>query len=415
MTAMATPRHQVSAAVARMREAADAVTDASVWSMDPAQTKATLVEVTRLEAQVPELKLRVAAHADDLKVGEDEGATSTATWWAHATRQVRPTATGQVRLAHALTTREQVRAALAAGELRVEQARVIIDALAKLPADLHAALVERAERHLVAQAAKWNAKVLGRLGDRLLDVIAPDVADAHEARLLAREEADALAACRLTIFDDGHGQTHGRFTLPTLHGAMLKKMLLAIAAPKHQTAVHGPGAERRPGPERMGRAFCELLERYPADRLPQAGGIAATVLVTMDHATLIGDLDKAATLDTGERISPGLARRLACGAGIRPAALAGTSEGLHLGRSRRYFTPAQRHAMALRDRGCTTEGCDWPPGLCHAHHDPGWARGGPTDLDHGRLLCPKHHARAHDPAFEARHLPNGKVAFHRRT
>src|SRR3954451_24687239 len=153
MTAMATPRHRVSAAVARMREAADTVTDASVWSMDPAQTKATLGEATRLEAQVAALKLRVAAHADDLKGGEDEGASSTATWWAHTTRQVRPTATGQVRLAHALTTREHVRAALAAGELRVEQARAIIHALNKLPADLDAELVEKAEQHLVAQAA----------------------------------------------------------------------------------------------------------------------------------------------------------------------------------------------------------------------------------------------------------------------
>src|SRR3954451_7127454 len=250
MTAMATPRHRVSAAVARMREAADAVTDASVWSMDPNQTKTTLVELTTLRAQVAELELRVAAHADELKVGEDEGATSTATWWAHTTRQARPAATGQVRLAHALTVREHVRAALAAGDLRVEQARAIIDALAKLPADLGVELIEKAERHLVAQAAQWDAKVLGRLGDRLLDVIAPEVADAHEARLLAKEEADALTACRLRIVDDGHGQTHGRFTLPTLHGAMLKKMLLAIAAPKHQTAVHGPGVERRPGPER---------------------------------------------------------------------------------------------------------------------------------------------------------------------
>ena len=140
MTAIATPRHRVSVAVARAHADLDPVADASVWSMDPAETKTTLVEVTRLESRVAELKARVLAHADDLKVGEEEGATSTATWWAHTTRQVRPTATGQVRLAHALTTREHVRAALAAGELRVEQAQVIIDALDKLPGDLDSAL-----------------------------------------------------------------------------------------------------------------------------------------------------------------------------------------------------------------------------------------------------------------------------------
>src|SRR5919112_1396275 len=417
MTAMATPRHQVSVAVARAHADLDPVADAAVWSLDPAETRATLLEVTRLESRVAELKLRVAAHADELKVGEDEGATSTATWWAHVTRQVRPAATGQVKLAHALTTRVHVRDALAAGDLRVEQARVIVHALAQLPADLDPELVERAERHLVHEAGHYDAKQLGVLGKGLLEVVAPEVADAHEAELLAREEADALAGCRLTLVEDGHGRTHGRFTIPTLHGAMLRKALLAYAAPKHQTATHGPGAgvERRPGPQRLGRALCELIERLPADRLPQAGGVNATVLVTIDEATLLGDLDKAGVLDTGEHISADLARRLACEAGIRPAVLGGRSEILDLGRTRRYFTTAQRHAMALRDGGCTTDGCDWPPGLCHGHHDIPFARGGPTDLKHGRLLCPKHHARAHDPTFETRHLPGWKVAFHRRT
>ena len=69
--------------------------------------------------------------------------------------------------------------------------------------------------------------------------------------------------------DDGHGKVHGRFTLPTLHGAMLKKYLLALAAPKHLAATDGPGVARRPSPERMGRAFCELLERFPATGLPR--------------------------------------------------------------------------------------------------------------------------------------------------
>ena len=88
---------------------------------------------------------------------------------------------------------------------------------------------------------------------------------------------------------------------------------------------------------------------------------------------------------------------------------------LDVGRQKRFHTKAQRIAMMIRDRGCTTEGCDWPPGMCHGHHDWLWSQGGPTDLKHGRLLCPKHHARAHDPAYEMTKLPGGKVAFHRRT
>ena len=36
-------------------------------------------------------------------------------------------------------------------------------------------------------------------------------------------------------------------------------------------------------------------------------------------------------------------------------------------------------------------------------------------LKDGRLLCPWHHHRAHDPAYEAKHLPDGSLRFHRRT
>ena len=80
MTAMTTLHHQVATATARMRDIADGVVDASVWSMSVDEAASTLVELTRLEAQVVELKARVARHADEIQVGSDVGATSTATW-----------------------------------------------------------------------------------------------------------------------------------------------------------------------------------------------------------------------------------------------------------------------------------------------------------------------------------------------
>ncbi|WP_081790357.1 HNH endonuclease signature motif containing protein [Nocardioides sp. URHA0032] len=390
MTAMATPRHRVSVAVAQMRDLAGSVTDASVWSMEPAETTATLVEISRLKARVAELEARVAEHADDEQVDA----------WAHRTRQTKPVVLGQVKLGQALVTRGHVRDALAAGDLVVEQARVIVAALDQLPGDLDTALVEKAERHLVAAGREHTAPTLRILGKRLMDVVAPGLADEFEARQLAREEAEALLATTFTMVDDGHGKCHGKFTVPSLHGAALKKMLLAIAAPKHRTATDGPaapgaGVVPRPGRERLGRAFCELIERYPAHRLPQTGGVSATVVVTMTLDSLLGKLEQAALLDTGEKITPATARRLACEAGIIPAVLGGNSEVLDLGRTRRFHTKAQRVAIGIRDKGCTEPGCDWPPAMCHVHHDIPWSRGGPTDLEHGRLLCPRHHTRFH--------------------
>ncbi|MCW2766674.1 MAG: nuclease, partial [Nocardioides sp.] len=74
-----------------------------------------------------------------------------------------------------------------------------------------------------------------------------------------------------------------------------------------------------------------------------------------------------------------------------------------------------RVAIGVRDQTCTTEGCDWPPGQCHVHHDIPWAQGGGTSVTHGRLLCPRHHTRAHDPTYTMTKLPGGTVTFHPRT
>ena len=221
-----------------------------------------------------------------------------------------------------------------------------------------------------------------------MEVIAPELADAYESDRLEKEEAKAAAAARLTMTDDGHGKVHGRFTLPALQAAELKKMLLALAAPKHLAATEGPGVERRPGPERMGRAFMELIDRISAKDLPKVGRSDATIVVTIDLDTLLGRLQKAGVLDTGEHISASAARRLACTARIIPVVLGGDSEVFDLGRARRFFSKAQTTAMGLRDGGCVAEGCDWPPWMCHAHHWTRWTDGGTTDLDHGGLLCP---------------------------
>jgi len=417
MTAMTAPRHQVASATAQLRDVADSLVNVSVWSMSAAETASTLVELTRLEAQVVELRSRVAAHADELQVGSEAGATSTANWLAHQTKQTRPAAARTVRLGYDLATHDLVRDALARGDLRVDHASVIIRAVKALPDDLDPDLLIRAERHLVAAAAEHDARTLKILGRRLLEVVAPDLADQHEADLLEKEEAKAAQATRLTMTDDRHGKVHGRFTLPTAQAAMLKKMLLAIAAPKHQAATRGAGAgvERRPGPERMGRAFAELIERIPAKRLPKVGGLDATVVVQIDLDTLTGKFHTAGVLDTGEHISPGLARRLACAGRVIPVVLNGVSEVLDVGRARRLFSKTQLLAMTVRDGGCVAEGCDWPPWLCHGHHWRRWSDGGPTDLTNGGLLCPRHHARAHDPTYEMTRQSNGKVSFHRRT
>ncbi|MBB6626713.1 DUF222 domain-containing protein [Nocardioides sp. KIGAM211] len=410
------PRHAISRAVRDVGERISEVAETPVWSMTPDEAGATLVDITRQIARLTELEARVALHAASVEVGSSVGATSTQAWWATQTAQTHRSTAAKIHLAQALGRWHVVRQALSSGAILTEQAQVIVRALDDLPDDVDPETRVLAEKHLVDLAADHDAVDLRRLGRGLLDVIDPAAGEEEERRRLEEEERKARQKMRLTMSDDGHGSCHGRFTIPAAQGAMLKKILQGIAAPKHQTAVHGAGAtiERKPSPERLGAALCELIERYPTDRLPNAGGVNATVVITMPLETLLG-AERAATLDTGDKITASQARRLACEAGIIPAVLGGKSQVLDLGRTRRYFSKAQHLALGIQQGGCTADGCDWPPSMCHAHHDQLWSEGGNTDLKDGRLLCPKHHARAHDPTFTMTKLPGGKVAFTRRT
>jgi hypothetical protein len=145
-----------------------------------------------------------------------------------------------------------------------------------------------------------------------------------------------------------------------------------------------------------------FLEAVDPDRLPLHGGDATTVIVTLDHQTLLDRLDASGVALVGdEPISASQARRLACTAKILPAVLGGASEVLDLGRARRLFSPAQRKAMAIRDVTCRAEGCEIPAAWCEAHD--------------GALLCSFHHHRAHDHRYQTRRQPTGDLTFHRRT
>ncbi|MEG3093495.1 DUF222 domain-containing protein [Sphingomonas sp. PB1R3] len=256
---------------------------------------------------------------------------------------------------------------------------------------------------LDAAAAHFDAKALRIQGRRILDVVAPEVGEAEEAKQLAKEERAAEAKARLTLHDDGHAMTYGRFAIRTAEADMLRKALQAIAkAGGHGFDPHG-----------LGVAFMDYIRRYPVDKLPTAGGVNATVVVTMTLETLLGGL-KAAQLDTGTMISPGLARKLACEAGIIPVVLGGKSEPLDVGRKRRFHTTAQRIALQIRDKGCLVTGCERPASACHAHHLDPWAHGGHTSVKKGALLCERHHTLIHHPDYEITHHPNGKISFTRR-
>ncbi len=391
------------------------------------------------------VRLAVLAEADRSEVAGLTGASGTAAWVAAETRTDGAAAGRDVRLATALddglpATRE----ALAAGDVSSEHAQVIASATGRLPAGLSAAERAAIESSLVQRAKLVDPAALRKSARRALEAADRSQAevDAHEDRVLRDKEQEALARTRLTWHHHTDGTTTGSFTVPTLAASILVKTIQQMASPrrfarrvtrdvKQSAAAAGrklTAAELREASwdaqrssdvdwaHRYGTAFVELLEHLPTDKL--TGKVAATVVVTVEHGRLKDELGSA-HLDTGQDLSASEARRLACGAGLLPAVLAGPSQLLDLGRTDRFFTEAQRVALATRYDTCVAAGCDRPYSWTELHHEDPWHTGGHTDLDLAVPLCGHHHRRIHDRQYfhrlETDATGRKSVMFTRRT
>jgi hypothetical protein len=248
-----------------------------------------------------------------------------------------------------------------------------------------------------------------------------DLALAHQEALLGREQRHAEAETWLSLGDNGNGTYAGRFVIPELHGLLLQRHLEMLSAPRRLSRDaagslvpdptlpgSGPGLNHT---EHLGLAFTELLEHLPTTGHAANG---TTLLITMDLDALQTGLG-AARLETGDHLTAGEARRLACNAGLVPAVLGTDSAPLDLGRETRLHTRAQRQALSLTHDSCAVVGCERPFAWTEIHHPTPWAAGGTTDLSNALPLCFFHHRRAHDTHFDLRRTPDGDWRFHRRT
>ena len=402
-----TPAHPLIGVVSDVRSRLKDAAGINPAFLDPEVRGEAMRQIAAAQAQLDELALRVMASAH--ATAETDAARDVAAWQvAHNHRDVRA-ARAEQRLATALDRRYEVlRTAMAEGEVQLAQAHVIAAALDRLPVDAGADTLAEAETVLVDLATRHTPKDLRRLGERILQLL--DHTDAEEvlARRLEAEEADARKRTSLMFRPQADGTTRITAVVPDVTAHRLKTYLDAFTSPR-QGDKRGEG----PYPRILGHAFCALLERIDPKALPQHGGRATTVLVTIDLESLKKDL-AVGELVVGQAMSATEIRRLACTAGIAPMVLGGQGQILDLGREQRIFTNAQNTAIAHRDRTCRAEGCDMPASMCETHHWKSWASGGRTDIGNGGKLCSHHHHRVHDPRYTADRLPNGDVRFTRR-
>lgn len=150
-----------------------------------------------------------------------------------------------------------------------------------------------------------------------------------------------------------------------------------------------------PAPRRRAQALGHICRQHLNHHPGTLGGHRPHVSVIIDLPTLNGHTGRRCELGHVGTITPETARRILCDAEVSWAIVNGDSVPLAMGRSARTATPSQLRALAIRDGGCVTPGCQRPPAWCDAHHKTPWSQHGPTNLDNLELRCRPHHTQIH--------------------
>ncbi|MGH3529110.1 MAG: DUF222 domain-containing protein, partial [Pseudonocardiaceae bacterium] len=294
-------------------------------------------------------------------------------------------------------------AALAAGEIGAGQLRVITETIAALPASVPQPARERAEADLAGYARDFDPRRLRIIAQRLVANLDPDGPPPGED-----PTPETPVRGELWLRDRRGGGLGLEGWLDAEHGSIVRALIEQLAARRAST-TEGT-ADPRTVPQRHAEALIELCDRARAsDEFPSTAGEPPHVTVTITWDALRTALGTA-TLDYGQLISAGDARRLACDCKLIPVVLGSDSEPLDVGRAMRTVPLGIRRALVARDGGCSFPGCDRPPGLCAAHHVRHWIDLGETKIGNCCLLCPAHHQQVHLQGWDIT-ITGGRVEF----
>jgi hypothetical protein len=374
-----------------LRSAVDTLAAVDPDGLDDAALGSLLTEVTAAEQRLAGIRHRLVAAHDRRQAWRREGFASEAAWLRERCRWGAGRAAAQARLARGLRELPRTAQAVVDGEVDTAQAAVAVRALPDLPVDASEGLDRLVVEHVDLDSSRLRGAV-------------DDYAHRVCAESLERREERAWRARRLSVRRtvDGAVVVDGR--LDPVGGETLLTAVAALAAPRD---AH----DERTGEQRRADALVALAQRSLDDGdLPGVAGERPHVTVVVDLATMQGREEApAASLDRLGRVCGESARRVACDANLTRVLTRGGSQPLDVGRRHRVVTPAQRKALAVRDRGCI--GCGAPAGWCQAHHVTHWADGGATDLDNLVLVCHPCHRTIHHHRWRPTRQRNGRWAL----
>lgn len=323
----------------------------------------------------------------------------------------RPEALATARMAEAVDDErfDALTAKVGDGTARVSRANVITRLTQEMTPIATAASLQAVTDLMTAQVESTSLGGLKKMASRVREeLVEPDDDEDEDntraSRRLLRRVGTVAGLAEWQLLLDAEGQ------------AILSAALDPLSAPRPGADEHGvEQLDHRTASTRRADALLEIIGRGVAAPEGTTQTEKAKIHVTIDHQALAGKVAGGGHTGTGEQLSAGTIRRLACDAQIIPIVLGGPSEPLDVGRVRRLFTPSQRAAVLLRDRGCSFPGCSMPAGWTDIHHIVHWVFGGASDLDNAAALCRRHHVIVHRYGYTATvtdteviwHLPAG--------
>ncbi len=295
------------------------------------------------------------------------------------------------------------------GQLPVYRAAAVLRAVRQVRALIEGPEYEAALGLLMDTAVRsgFTDRDLKRACDFLITTILPE----KDLEDQARASRDMRGVNESSLADG----TYVRFIVTCdAEGAAVFRAIMSspLAAPhpttEPKTSDHsavdgvaeggGGEADERAATQRRYDALVTVLRRGLASGEHTPTTVKAAVQVTISWEALCAELTStgSGTTASGEVLSPGTVRRLACDADLLPMVLGTENEVLAMGRARRLVTPGQRRVLEYRDEHCSFPGCSIPAPWCDCHHVVHWSRGGPSDIDNYALLCGRHHTLVHD-------------------
>ncbi|MEX1006453.1 MAG: DUF222 domain-containing protein [Acidimicrobiia bacterium] len=354
-----------------------------------------LHEIDRRKAEL----VQVVGEWDAAEEWKHDGALSGASWLAHRGPLTRDDALRLVHTGRHAQTHERTRTALAAGEISVAHAGSMAAAafrreevfVEEEPELLELASVQQPEQFL-STMRQWRNRA--------------------DEQLARSNSLNASERCYLR----GKPTSGSMIKVNGLFEADGWATILAALQP-----LARPDAVPSTSPRSGGRRLADALVELAAQSLggeTGSGRVRFAADIVIDYETLMrmanGDL--LARICDIEGLGPvplSMVERLLCDCSVGRVLMRGQSEVLDLGRRTDVPSPAQRRALARRDKHCRFPGCDRPVRWTDAHHIVHWIRGGPTDLDNLVLLCRRHHTACHEGGWNLVRSADGSISAER--